>query len=425
MGYAMCVCASLWHAVLWLAPQHVEARAAMRAVWPAAHTPQLPQAGSSVAIDPVAPRDMVVGFNDYASSQGLTVCWSDSSGQDWHAGTLPAFGGAQLGDPQVAVGPAHRFYLAGTMYRHDAQHRPTEVTPALFVSTDGGRHWQRRMLPAGAAVPRSVGADDQPYVAVDPSGTVAVAWTRQRAGQAAMVITTSHDEGRSFDAPQVVPFTYMHTGTLLAAGAGQFVIAYEALSDWQHMWIGLAVVHGGSVSLHRVAALQALPSPLPGFAFRVNSLPQVAFDRAHGRLYVVWNAWVHDRATVLIAASASGGNTWSSPQPIGVPAARQALMPAIAASATGMIGVLLYGIVETPDGAGYRPYLMVSDGNLRHSVARPLDGALSPLGERTPWYLGDYAGISMTATRVAATWTGIYGAAERIYARQLTLPYDP
>jgi len=105
--------------------------------------------------------------------------------------------------------------------------------------------------------------------------------------------------------------------------------------------IMMAVSNDGGVSFSRpmpVAAVNDIPSPLPGSSFRDNSFPSADVNQTTGAIYLVWADEEGSPPTALIkfTESDNGGTTWSTPITVGGRAGSfNAFFPSVAASPDG------------------------------------------------------------------------------------------
>src|SRR5438552_250761 len=167
------------------------------------------------------------------------------------------------------------------------------------------------------------GAND--YRLYDPSnGLVAhVTWTQYQtspSGQtrsSPIVISNTTDGGAHWSAPvRVSPFLYNQGSVVLVDATGTIHVTYEAYSRGGDVVAYSTSTDGGATFSTRVlAAINDIPSPLPGATFRDYSFP--AFARDGANLHVVWSNWNGTNADVLYIRSTDGGASWSSPVAIG------------------------------------------------------------------------------------------------------------
>ena len=382
-------------------------------------TQSRPQAGMSIAVDPLDNRLLVATTNDYNSAQGMTTYRSADAGRTWTSSPLPPFK-ERAGDPKLVFAAHHVVYLAATEYLFDAHNQAIRVAIVLFRSADDGRRWTWLGTPSGTPSPKHEIREDWPGLAIDHDGTVYMAWTHFSRAPAAIRVAVSHDAGRHF-----VPLATLRTGWGVGASVGVdgHGTAYVAYQEDQHRYIAVARFDRHGHSLSRAAPLIPLEH-LPGLQIRVSSYPQLAVDQSSGRVYVTWDAWQRDRAVVLLAKSDDGGRHWGKALRIGNDHTRDYFMPNLSVSPTGLLGLSFYGRIVEGQTSRYHTYLALSDRcGTRIAAPQQVDTIQSTVPGGT-WfaYLGDATGIALTRGTAHLAWTDLRGPVTVMYTRAFPLP---
>lgn len=112
-----------------------------------------PQNETSIAVNPLYPRNLVGGANDYRLGWGTSGFYaSTNNGKSWYTGIIP-FPSLPSGDNLDGGGdPALVFDRAGIVYYVDINFNRTDDTNGVFTSrsTNGGFTWTRPCVAIGA-----------------------------------------------------------------------------------------------------------------------------------------------------------------------------------------------------------------------------------------------------------------------------------
>ncbi len=374
---------------------------------------------TTIAVNPENPRNIVAGSNDYRlyntrearNDSGGFAYTSFDGGRTWANVQLPHLDfptGATgplaymdaAGDPAIAFGPHNTVYYATLVFSRaavpDDQQSASGI--AVSVSHDGGRSFGDPAIleldgvtPAGAPTPTSI-FNDKEWIAADPrTGDVYVTWTQftYDAGgefvESPIVVSKSREFGRTWSPKQrVSPSLTGFPGGITPFGSGSnpvvtrdgtLQIAYEtsvcatAACDRpaDHDAVVVATSRdGGRTFWHAEVALDfdfpvdedVANNALTGENFRINSFPQLAYDRVTDRLWVTWaddrNGTYRDGESVTTNGDAflsgsDGRHGWSKPVKVGTGA--DEVFPAVAALA-GRVAVTFYTRAYDPHGIG-------------------------------------------------------------------------
>lgn len=380
---------------------------------------------TTVAENPWNPRNLVAGSNDYRvfnnrENRNDASGWAYTSfdgGRTWKDVVAPHLtyqtGAAaplsladSAGDPSIAFGPHNTVYYANLVFSRAAPANGGSQSASgvtVSVSHDGGRTWGEPNIvhldgfnPDGTEGPTNI-FNDKEWVTVDQhTGAVYVTWTQftfDSAGnylESPTVAARSTDGGRHFSAPAPISPTLANfttgispfgTGTNpVVANDGTLYVAYEdsvcqsaacnAPSD--HDAVIIAASHDGGRTFTNQEAAKDFDFPvnqdignnaLTGENFRLNSFPQLTYDRAENLLYATWaddrngtynSAGVSVRTNgnaLLISADARGRGALSWSAPVSVGAGSDEFFPAVAAFG-GQVVVSYYTRYYDPAGIG-------------------------------------------------------------------------
>lgn len=445
---------------------------------------------TTVAVNPANPRNIVAGSNDYRiynsrESRNDASGWAYTSfdgGRTWTNVELPKLnfqsGAAaplsymdSAGDPSVTFGPDDTVYYATLVFSRAAVPASQQSASgvAVSVSHDGGLHWGDPAIvhldgvtAAGTPTPTNI-FNDKEWVAADPrSGTVYLTWTQftyDSAGnylESPIVVSSSHDFGSTWTGmTRVSPSLTGFAGGITPFGSGSnpqvandgtLYIAYESPvcvtaacnAPTDHDAVVMATSHDGGHSFRHTEVGLNFDFPvnndvnnnaLTGENFRINSFPQLAYDRLTGHLWVTWaddrngqytnGTSVKTNGDVFLAESADGQG-WSTASRIGTGA--DEVFPAVAARG-GLVAVSYYTRAYDPNGIGL---------DFAYSAGRGDDLATAPIHRITGQsenpqvqfvgigavsgkvlqgtFIGDYTAVGMGSDfRIHPVWTDFRG----------------
>jgi hypothetical protein len=393
---------------------------------------------TTVAENPNNSRNLVAGSNDYRvfnsrENRNDASGWAYTSfdgGKTWKdvvaphltfqtGATAPLSLSDSAGDPSIAFGPHNSVYYANLIFSRDApaaggSQQASGV--AVSVSHDGGLTFGEPSViqldgynADGTEGPTNI-FNDKEWVTVDQhTGAVYVTWTRftfDSAGnylESPVVVSKSTDGGAHFSAPTPVGSTLatfttgitpFGSGTNpVVANDGTLYVAYETSicqtaacnAPTDHDAVVVATSHDGGATFTNQQAAADFDFPfnpdtgtatLTGENFRINSFPQLTYDRADNQLYATWaddrngaytstGQSVHTNGTALLISAASnhhGTPNWSAPTQVG--AGTDEVYPAVAAY-DGHVAVSYYTRYYDPAGIGV-DFAMASGG--KHSI---------------------------------------------------------
>jgi hypothetical protein len=380
---------------------------------------QSAQNETTIAVNPYNPLNLVAGANDYRGfnarenrNDGTGVAYTTmDGGKTWTNVVLPHLtyqtGSTGLlslmdsaGDPVVAFGPHNTVYYANIVFSRLADANGLAVS----VSHDGGLTWDEPSIvqldgvnPDGTATPTDI-FNDKEWIAADPfSGTVYLTWTRFDGNvESPIMMKKSTDFGRTWgEAVRVAPsldgfkggITPFDQGSIpQVANDGTLYVAYEASvcktlncdSPTDHDAIVVATSTNGGRTFKNVEVALDFDFPpnedvgrstLTGENFRINSFPQMAYDRFTGRLWVTWaddrNGTYSGGTSVKtngdnFVVSSTDGKHWTAPVRVGT--AEDEVFPAVAAQ-FGRVAVTYYTRHYDPAGIGLDYAMSVGWGN--------------------------------------------------------------
>jgi hypothetical protein len=188
---------------------------------------------TAIAQNPLNPRQMVAGFNDYRRGDGTCgTAFSSNGGSSWTDSTMPngftrgtAFGGVARqywqagGDPSVAWDSrGNAYYSCQVFMRGPGTTNNPDLSSAVYVfrsTGDAGASWNFTGHPAVETFNNNPAVlTDKPYMTIDNNPNspfrdrIYVTWTQFAAdGTAYIEEVHSDDYGQTFSSPVVVSTT--------------------------------------------------------------------------------------------------------------------------------------------------------------------------------------------------------------------------
>jgi hypothetical protein len=362
--------------------------------------------------------------------------------------TLPGYCEENLesfGDPALTAGPARgsdggfSFSNGSVVYYGNLAFPNGAAVPVVAVSRsiDDGAQWEAPVIASNTTNP--VDFNDKDYVWADGNpnspffGNVYASWTLfQGVGALSpepIVVARSTDGGRTWSngirlSQSANNFAVGgRQGSLIRTGPDGTVYVFWEGAIFHHSEQLVAISHDGGVSFSRpipVAAVNDIPSPLPGSSFRDNSFPSADVNQVSGAIYVTWANEEGSPASAVIKFTESddGGQTWSAPITVGGRAGVvNAFFPSVSASPDGKHVFVAWPAQTwkapgTAPGAGvvtqFAAYNLRTDGvwsggHLLSTASGDPDGSsTNSLGFQ---FLGDYATAIASNTTAWFVWT--------------------
>lgn len=447
---------------------------------------------TTIAVNPQNPLNIVAGANDYRvfnsreqrnDSSGW-VYTSFDGGSTWRNVQLPKLtfqtGGVgafnyfdAAGDPVIAFGADNTVYYGNIAFsRTSFQGGQLASGIVVNVSHDGGLHWSDPVViqldgvtPDGTPVRTNI-FNDKIWLGADPSsGRAYVSWTKfthddaQNYIESPIVVSASRDFGSTWTAQTRVSPSLdgFHGGiTPFAQGSnpqvgndGTLYIAYETAvcataacdqpTDRDATVVATSTNRGRTFRHAIVGTNFDFPLDedtgslgLTGENFRINSFPQLAYDRSQGRLWVTWaddrngqynpatGRSVRTNGDNLVSSS-NDGSRWSDPEVVGT--AQDEVFGAVAAH-DGHVAVASYTRHYDPSGinldfaywqsgrhgfhgAAIHRITTASENPQVQFVAIGLESGEVLQGV----FIGDYSAVSIgTDLRIHPCWTDFRGS---------------
>ncbi len=382
-------------------------------------------------------QNVALGWNDIGqvattnSSSGYG--YSSDGGRTFTDGgdIPPVKGGANLGDPDLAVDRKGNFYFSQI-----ALDDKGIAFIGVSKSTDGGRTFSP---PVNAS--RSVsGPDsftDKEFITADATGrrydgNIYVSWTHFTANSATIMLARSTDGGRTFEKPIALSQPdHDVQGSIPRIGPkGEVYVAWEDFSaPGIHIskstdggrTFGADGVDNVLVTPIEFIGKQAPPATcqgrriLNGFIDAGFEFPSLAISPVNGEIYIVFdsNPPGPDQSDVYFTRSSDGGQSWSKPVRLNDDhTTTDQFMPAVTVAPNGTVAAIWYDRRNDPANLKLDIYMAVSpDGgrtwqpNQRITTASSDVPPLSPNFDSVrPCYMGDYIHLAADMQNIYSVW---------------------
>lgn len=381
---------------------------------------------------PLAPNDPAV-WSGIARSSDAGATWTTADLSGWPGdpaiASSPFAGTGILGDPIVRFLPDGTLLVIGLAIRggawidvYAARFEGESLTPTTFATISRGGYGDPALSPVPG--PYQVFYNDKPEVGVDPAtGAVYVGWmmrtNRPDAGSLSIpAVALSTDGGATWQPPRTLVGGL--AGSATSEGLQGGVMPFVTSDGMAHvMWWD----QPGNAFQQVDAPSGTLDFGPPRRALEVHgsfggagstlaiSVPHVAVGPGPGgvgqRAYVAWTEQADGQGfDVWLSHSDDGAATWSQRVRVNQDAtANDQVLPAVAVSPDGIVGVSFIDKRDDPANADYHAYLAVSrDGESFEevrmtsvaSVPAHVDDGLQPIG--------DYYGVAYGADGFVALW---------------------
>ena len=414
------------------------------------------QSENSIFISPLDPWTVLNSNNSAAWPSGA-VFGADAfvtrdGGQSWNGSTGGA-GGANKGDPSVAVDLAGRMYVA---------HITGAFGMGISYSTDGGATWIRRAVATKDSLDKEhLWVDNGPTSpfsnvahcdgALNGSGILYDAWTNfssRDPNYHDIEFARSVDGGDSWSSPKNLsngieaPGGFNQGVNIHTGPQGQVYVIWAIYDSWDptrgsaEVGIGFTKSLNGGLTWTAPTRIQSIlgirrQGTLGGNkTMRTNSFPSMAVDQQTGRIYVVWTDWnvSNNEIDVYMIYSSDQGATWNTRTRVNQDVfnnGKDQWEPWLACDPiTGDLSCIFYDSRNFPNNDGAETYVAFSrDHGMTWSDFKVSDFSWS--GDGIPGfssgYAGDYLAIAARDGRVYPVWSDSHTGNMLAYTSPFTL----
>jgi hypothetical protein len=377
------------------------------------------------------------------------VYTSSDGGTSWtNRGVLPGYSdfnpGGTLesdGDPVVVFGPkpdgnggfsfasGARAYYANLASFVSGAAKGNQVPELIAVSRsdDDGVSWTNPVL---AATGNGFKFNDKEDIWADKNpaspffGRVYVSWTQFRGSVftffgAPVMVTFSADGGATWARPNQISAAHNNStvggrqGTAIRTGPDGTVYMLWEDGDVHGNKMVVATSHNGGVTWTHattIASVRDIADPIPGANFRTDSFLSAAVDQTSGAIYTAWADASGTAGHIVVARSADGGSSWSTPLTVSAPANGYAFFQGLDVAPNGRVDLAYQAqvaISTTTYGIGNARidsyYVSSANGGLTWSAPTKVslassDPAASAQNNLQRQFWGDYNTLASTDT---------------------------
>lgn len=299
----------------------------------------MPVNETPIAVNPLNPRQMITGSNDYNCNTRFLGFWtSGNGGKKWSGGCVQSVQGATLGgDPILG------YDLNGTVYQGGVNLLGNGAVIEVASSTDNGKTWSE----PNVAVNFVGKIADKPWLAIDINpkspnkNNLYISNTMYNPGTT-IYVTTSKDGGQTWNsvaASKTAISSNLYQFSDLAIGSdGTLYLSYlgcttvagdcggtvatmylQKSSDAGRTWSAPVVIDTPTLA-PACGSKYSYVGCIPNTGEPVINLPSVGIDNsggAHdGNLYAADYNWTGAYMQVQVRTSTDGGNSWSAAVPV-------------------------------------------------------------------------------------------------------------
>ncbi|MFH1052655.1 MAG: exo-alpha-sialidase, partial [bacterium] len=418
---------------------------------------------SSIAVNPMNPRQLIGSAVDYRAESSTWVYFSEDAGKTWVNYNLGKHDSTWRcsNDPSVAYDADGYAYLVygGFGIIDDTSHGENFGENGVFISisTDGGKTWDstNRHIPViihkGQMTMDSL-FEDKYYISVDNSSSspyhnqLYIPWKRvtPRDSATQIVISKSTDKGRSWSMPlEVSPrktgtsqdTTYGQSFPLVATGPNGEV--YLVWNDGIVHGVGFAKSSDGGQSfseprliqnysifgLTRDLATNNDPEPIWRHALkevvRAEAYPVIVVDTNSSRKGTIYLTWAADSVpNIYFSKSTDEGESWSTPKIIHSETKNDQFWQWMAVDPmNGDLAVMYLDSRDDENNLMVESYVSFSTDAGETWTDRKVSDFNSDI-RRNPFsnhFAGDYSGMAFYYGKIYPSWVDMRNALKNIF----------
>jgi hypothetical protein len=374
-------------------------------------------ADAPIVADPVNPKNILVGSDDYNCSQyeslGFYISFDGGSGWKQVCMSSRFFDGQEY---TPAAGPILGYDRNGVAYiggpYGSSGSGGQSWGPEAFEKSSDGVTWS---APAPAMVRQNY-FPDYCWMAVDTNVTspyvnsvyiscVMIGPNNQNTRNQ-VVVSHSNDGGDTWQLvnvapPQINPDVDSYTDLTIGNDGTVYVTwmycnsgFYFCDDDYGYMVFSKSSDGGNTwTAPTRMATVKLNHGNVPNSKAGVWDTPAIGVDNSNGphagNLYVVMYNWTGKFMQVQVVRSTDGGGAWSKPVPVAAGITHDQFLPWISVSPTGLVGVSWLDRRNDPANIDYQAFSAISvDGGLSFQPNVQLTTAFSDPDK----FFGDYTG---------------------------------
>lgn len=397
---------------------------------------------SSIAINPVDPRNIIGSAVDYRKRSSTWAYYSINGGKTWENVDLGTArqGWTSSNDPSVAFDADGRGYLCYGGFNRTTSAQFGENGVFISVTNDGGRTWNPKHVPVIIHTGQQTADssfEDKYYVHVDTASAspfrhrVYIPWKRvvNADSSTQIVIARSLDRGLTWLPPVPVSTRFPHTSEDTTFGQSfplartgpdgsvhlvwnsgtERAVRYARSTDGGATWTAPRIIQRYNRFGIQSTIGGQTNSRVKGIV-RAEAYPTMVIDNTNGprrgNIYLVWSA---DRIpNVYFSRSTDNGETWSAPVIVHSDTTNDQFWPWIALDpVNGDLGVMYFDSRDDAANILVNCYVSYSaDGGLTWKDRRVGNGIndlrRNPFSGNT--FAGDYSGMDFRDGMLYPSW---------------------
>lgn len=397
---------------------------------------------SSIAINPLNPRNLIGSAVDYRNNSTTKVYYSLDAGRTWQNVDLgqARSGWRSSNDPSVAFDHQGRGYLCYGGFNRQSNAQFGENGVFVSLTDDGGVSWSKTHIPViihtGEQTADSA-FEDKYYVHADTASTspfqgrLYIPWKRviNSDSSTQIVIARSTDRGLSWLPPVAVSdrfpgtsedttfgqsFPLARTGPdgsvhLVWNSGTESSVRYARSTDGGSTWSAPRILHTYQPFGNKSEVAGQVNSRVKGVV-RAEAYPTLAIDNTggphNGNLYLCWSA---DRVpSIYFSRSTDNGQTWSAPRTVHSDDSNDQFWPWITVDpTTGDVAVMYFDSRDDAENILVNAYVSLSTDGGQTWTDRRVGDDRNDL-RRNPFqgntFAGDYSGCDFYGGIVYPSW---------------------
>lgn len=397
---------------------------------------------SSIAVNPLNPRNLIGSAVDYRANSQTWAYYSTDGANTWHNVKLgyPHEGWRSTNDPSVCFDHQGRGYLCYGGFNVGQTPQFGENGVYISITDDGGLTWGPTHIPVIEHLGKQTADsafEDKYYVHADTAssspfrGNLYIPWKRviNADSSTQIVISRSTDRGLSWSVPIAVGARFPHTSEHATFGQSfplartgpdgsvhvvwnsgtENAVRYARSTDGGVTFSEPRILHTYNPFGEKLEIEGTVNSRVKG-TVRAEAYPSLSVDNTggarNGRLYLVWSA--DNPPNVYSSYSADNGTTWSTPRVVHSDTSNDQFWPWIAIDpTTGDVAVMYFDSRDDESNILVNCYVSLStDGGQTWTDRRVGDAdndlRNNPFSGRT--FAGDYSGCDFYNGIVYPSW---------------------
>ena len=389
-----------------------------------------------IAANPLNPKQLITGGNDYACSSVRGFWTSNDGGKTWSGACAKDESGSTSGGGDPVVG----YDLNGTVYQGGIDFLSNgDWAVSVASSTNNGQTWNAPVQ----AVQLGTDLADKPWLEIDTNANSShknnlyISNTMFGAGSSTTIyVTTSTDGGKTWKSvaasptnnlPNIYQFSDLAIGSdgtvylsyMNCPGNGPngncadtlSTMYFQKSTDGGQTWSKQVAI--GNFMLTPNSSCGNYYGSVPNSCDRLSNVAALGVDNSGGtrtgQLYLSAYNWNGTNSIVEVTTSTNGGSSWSTPVPVGDSKAKNdQFFPWLSVDSKGNVGVSWFDRRNDTSNVNYEEFGAKST-NGGGSFGTNYQLASQPSNPSNDGvcgcFIGDYSGNIFAGKTLHASWT--------------------